>query len=133
MKTLLFAPPSILLLLGVAGATEWSIGASAMKETDALLARGRTRQAIVAARRAAEAEVPGSPYPQLGYARLEALATAAEAEGKPEDAAFAWRAVREAAGATRPGCVGRGEVARADEGLRRTGQSSRSASREEPR
>jgi len=111
------------ILLGVAGASEWSAGARAMRESDLLLAQGKSRQAAVQARRAAEAAVPGSPYPARAYARLEAIAMAAEVEGKADDAAFAWRAMRSAALATRPAEAGRGRVLLADVGILRVAAS----------
>jgi len=73
-----------------------------MQESDRALSLGDVRDATVAARRAAEAAVFGSPYSERGYARLEVLARAAETEGRVDDAAFAWRAMRSAAVATRP-------------------------------
>jgi hypothetical protein len=81
---------------------EWSGGRDAMQESDRALSLGNVRDATVAARRAAEAAVLGSPYSGQGYARLEVLARAAETEGRVDDAAFAWRAMRSAAVATRP-------------------------------
>jgi hypothetical protein len=101
MRHALFVAACVAVLLGVAGAHVWSVGADAMRASDALLAQGKPRQAAVLARRAAEAVVPGSPYPARGYARLEALAMAAKLEGKPDDDAFARRAMRAAAVATR--------------------------------
>ena len=101
MRHALFVAACIAILLGIAGAHVWSLGAEAMRASDALLAQGKPRQSAVEARRAAEAVVPGSPYPARGYARLEALAMAAELEGKPDDAAFTRRAMRGAAMATR--------------------------------
>jgi hypothetical protein len=95
------------LLLGLAPFAaaevhEWFGGRDAMQESDRALSLGNVRDATVAARRAAEAAVFGSPYSARGYARLEVLAQAAETEGRVDDASFAWRAMRSAAVATRP-------------------------------
>jgi hypothetical protein len=111
------------LVLGTSAASEWSAGASAMRKSDAELARGKPRQAAVFARRAAEAAVPWSPHPARGYARLEAIAMAAEVEGRPDDAAFAWRAMRSAAMATRPVAAGRAKAVLAERGILRVARS----------
>jgi len=123
MRGGLFLAACVTILLGVAAAEAWSSGARAMHESDALLALGKSRPAAVQARRAAESALPWSPYPALGYARLEAIAMAAEVEGRSEDAAFAWRAMRSAAMATRPASAGQGKVAIADEGILRVARS----------
>jgi hypothetical protein len=119
IRGFLFVAAGVALLLLVGARSQWSLGEHAMRDSDAFLARGQARPSIVAARLAAEAAVPWSPYPAMGYARLEALARAAEVEGKPEDAAFAWRAMRSAAVATRPAAAGRDKIALADEGILR--------------
>ena len=119
----LFFAACVSMLLGIAATEEWYSGARAMRESDALLARGKSRPAAVQARRAAEAALPGSPYPARGYARLEAIAMAAEVEGRSEDAAFAWRAMRSAALATQPAAAGHGKVAIAEEGILRVARS----------
>ncbi len=124
MRAGLFVAACVVLLLSVGAATEWSLGERSMRESDLAIARGQTRHAAVAARRAAEAVVPGSPYPARGYARLEAIAMAGEVERRPEDAAFAWRAMRSAAVATRQTDAARGKVLLADEGILRTARSS---------
>jgi hypothetical protein len=111
-------------LLGMAERSEWSAGAVAMEESDVALARGDVRGAITHARRAAEAAVPFSPYPQEGYARLAAIARSSEQKGDRDVAGFAWRAVRSAAMATRPASVGRGHVAEAEDGIVRLARPS---------
>jgi hypothetical protein len=108
-----------MMLVGAAGAHEWSAGKDATQESDSALARGEVREATVAARRAAEAVVPLSPYASQGHARLEAIARAAEAEGRLGDAAFAWRAMRSAAVATRPAKDSQTRVEEADKGILR--------------
>jgi len=109
----------ISLALASAGISEWSAGRRAIEDSDKALALGKVHDATVLARRAAEAAVPGSPYASLGYRRLEAIAQAAETQGKLADAAFAWRAMRSAAEATWPAPAGRGRVDEADAGIRR--------------
>jgi hypothetical protein len=78
-------------------ARELILGESGVRDCDALLARGDLAGAIDAARSAAEASAPASPYPERGYARLEAIARAAEEREDDTTAAAAWRSVRSAA------------------------------------
>jgi hypothetical protein len=118
----------LVALLGVAEGHEWSAGADAVEESDVALARGEVKEAIVQARRAAEAAVPFSPYPREGYERLESIARGAELHGDLELAAFAWRAVRSASAATRPAVAARGRGAEANEGILRVARSSLSSS-----
>lgn len=110
---------SLAALLGVAEALEWAAGAAALRKSDIAVAHGEVKCAIVLARRAAEASVPFSPYPQEGYARLMSIARDAEQRGDLEIAGFAWRAVRSAAMATQPASAAHGRVQQADEGLLR--------------
>jgi hypothetical protein len=117
------------MLLGVAVHGQRSLGARAMRESDLALARGRWRDSAKAARLAAEAAVPGSPYPARGYARLSAIATISEAAGRTDDAAFAWRAMRSAARATWPAEGTRDEVALAEEGILRVARAPAAPSR----
>jgi hypothetical protein len=117
------------LLLGGAARHEWLAGRTAMQESRAALALGKTHPATVAARRAAEAAVPGSPYAEQGYEELAILARAAEAEGRLADAAFAWRAMRSSAEATWPARAARGRVAEAEAGILRIAASSASLGR----
>jgi hypothetical protein len=119
MRAFLFVGACVTLLLLVGARSQWSLGERAMRDSDAFLARGQSRPSIVSARLAAEAAVPWSPYPAMGYARLEAVARAAEVEGKPEVASFAWRAMRSAAVATRPAAAGRGKISLANAGILR--------------
>jgi hypothetical protein len=111
------------MLLGVAAESQWSLGAHAMRESDLALAQGRWRDSAKAARLAAQAAMPRSPYPARGYARLSAIATISEAAGRTDDAAFAWRAIRSAAKATWPAEGTRAEMALADEGILRVARS----------
>ena len=129
MRAALFVAACIALLLGVAVANQWSLGARAMRDSDLLVAQAKWRDATKSARQAAEAAVPGLPYPARAYARLSAIAKAAEAAGRLDDAAFAWRAMRSAARATWPAEGARDEVALADEGILRVARSPAAARR----
>jgi hypothetical protein len=53
----------VLAVLGTGTVRELVVGARAVEDCDAALERNDPRAAIVAAREAAEALVPGSPYP----------------------------------------------------------------------
>ena len=83
---------------------------------------GRLVEAIAHARDAAEAVVPGSPWPARGVARLEAIGHDAEARGDERTAVLAYGAMRAAAMATRAPLLGTDPWrALADEGLARVG------------
>ncbi len=58
---------------------------------------GDLHAAILHARRAASAYVPGAPHVDAAYARLRAIALGAESSGDAETARLAWGAVRSAA------------------------------------
>ena len=88
------------VLLGVGTARELSIGSQALADCDAAAKRGDLATATARARDAAEAAVPGSPYPREGYRRLEAIARAAEGRRDERRAVAAWGAMRAAATAT---------------------------------
>jgi hypothetical protein len=109
----------VIMLLAAAQAHEWSAGKDAIRESDIALSRGEVREATVAARRAAEAVAPLSPYAARGHEQLEVIARTAETEGRLDDAAFAWRAMRSAAVATRPAKDSQMRVEEADHGILR--------------
>lgn len=95
--------PAVALALVVvvtAALARVSSGHRAVEECDAALARQDDVEAIVFARAAAEARCPGCEAPELGYARLEAIAKDAEGRGDLATAVAAWRAVRAATLAT---------------------------------
>lgn len=75
-------------------------GRKALEASEAASKRGDHVEAIVQARAAAEARCPWCASPELGYARLYALAKGAEARGDDALAVAAWRAVRAATLAT---------------------------------
>jgi hypothetical protein len=118
---------AILVVFGVLATftvREISMGARAIDDADAALARGDTRGAIAAARAAAEAVVPGSPYPARGYERLEGLARDAEGRGDDATALAAWQAMHAAALATEgPGVRTAAWRTEADEGIARVGSA----------
>lgn len=76
-------------------------GADAIALADQALAAGDGVTAIGRARDAAMAVAPWSPYPEQGYARLQAIADGAETRGDFDQAALAWRAVWTSIRATR--------------------------------
>jgi hypothetical protein len=120
------------LLVAVATVRQISAGARAVIDSDAAAARGDLAAATARARDAAEAAVPGSPYPREGYARLEAIARAAEAKRDERGAVAAWGAMRAAATATSAPLLGTGAWrALADEGLVRAGSAAPEAWRGE--
>jgi hypothetical protein len=96
---------------------EIMLGKEAVRACDAALGRGDLAGAIDAAREAAEARAPGSPYAEIGYARLEAIARAAEARDDDATAASAWRSIRAAALATTALGGGSVHLERANEAL----------------
>ncbi len=115
----------IVLVAGVLGTTtimQLRAGSRAITESDAALARADKPAAIAAALTAAEAVVPGSPYPTWGYRRLETIARDAEIHGDDETSTGAWRAMRAAALSTRGvGVATGGWLAMANDGIARVG------------
>ncbi|MBX3223726.1 MAG: hypothetical protein KF795_24650 [Labilithrix sp.] len=95
--------PVVALALVVTGAA-WvgrvAEGRRALAGCDEAFARGDGVEAIVLARAAAEARCPGCASPELGHARLYAIAKDAERRGDYATAVAAWRAVRAATLAT---------------------------------
>jgi hypothetical protein len=119
------------LVVGIATARSAAAGSRALVDSDAATALGDYGTAIARARDAAEGVAPGSPYPRGGYARLEAIARAAEARRDERTATASWAAMREAATASSsplgPTDAWRGL---ADEGLVRVGAAERAADAE---
>jgi hypothetical protein len=117
----------VALFIAVASIREVREGARAMEESDTALAAGDLPRAIASARAAAEARVPGSPYPPRAYERLGSLARDAEARGDERVAVLAWAAMRAAALETSG--LGTGDAtdrwrAAASEGIARVGARS---------
>jgi hypothetical protein len=122
----------VLAFFAVAIASRVSAGAAAVTASDRALASGDRLLAIEEARAAAEAVAPGSPYPDRGYARLDALAREAESRDDDQTAAAAWRAMRTASIGTRGlGLAKDRELERANAGIARTATRVRGAARTE--
>jgi hypothetical protein len=88
-------------VLAVAAARERSIAEREAAAADAAAARSDWLDAVGHARAAAEAMVPGSPWPDEGFRRLDATGHDAEARGDLETALLAYGAMRTASLATR--------------------------------
>jgi hypothetical protein len=90
----------LVALLVVVLITAWSgrvsEGRKSLEACDAAAKRGDRVEAIVFARAAAEARCPFCSAPELGFARLYAIAKEAESRGDDAIAVAAWRAVRAA-------------------------------------
>jgi hypothetical protein len=99
-RTGLFVVLLLTAALAAFAGRELMLGADAVRACDEALGRGDLPGAIDAAREAAEARVPGSPYAERGFERLEAIARTAEARDDDATATSAWRSVRAAALAT---------------------------------
>lgn len=89
------------VVVAVVTVREVSIGQSEAAAAEASAARSEWPEAIAHARAAAQARVPGSPWPGRGKARLEAMGRDAEARGDEETALLAYGALRTSAIATR--------------------------------
>lgn len=114
--------------LAVGAARQVYVGKNAIVDCDVALDKGDYVEAVAFARSAAEALLPGSPYPARGYERLDKLGRDAEARGDDALATSAWRAMHAAASETRAfGYSTDAWRARAAEGL------LRAASRGTPR
>jgi hypothetical protein len=128
LRVTLLCSAGLAIVVGVGTTRALASGARALAACDEAEARGDLVTAIARARDAAEAAAPGSPYPQGGYARLEAIARAAEARSDERFATAAWAAMREAATATSSPLASTGAWrALADEGVVRVGAAERAA------
>jgi hypothetical protein len=96
LAALIIAP-----IVVIVAAREVSMGRREVGAAQAAAARSDWPEAIARARAAAEAFVPGSPWPDRGRLRLEAIGADAEARGDDETALLAYGALRTAALATR--------------------------------
>ncbi len=116
-------------ILGIAAAHELTVGRDAALAADVAAAKSDWPEAIARARAAAEAVVPGSPWPERGLRKLASIGHDAEARGDDPTALLAYGAMRTATLETR--AVGR-LTSRwrltADEGLARVAASSKDAS-----
>lgn len=112
--------------LAVLTAREIALGRTEVAAADVAAARSDWWEAVVHARAAAEALVPGSPWPERGRERLEAIGRDAEARGDDATAMLAYAAMRTAALATRaPGSGSDAWRAKAEQGLARVAASRR--------
>jgi hypothetical protein len=123
----------VVSVAGILSAREAAIGRSEATAADAAAMQSDWPGAIAHARAAAEAFVPGSPWPERGRLRLEAIAHDAEARGDDATALLAYGAMRAAAMATRaPGSGSARWRATAEEGLARVAAMRTDASGARP-
>jgi len=105
---------------------EVAVGQAEVTAADAAASRADWGEAIVHARAAAEALVPGSPWPARGWSRLEAIGHDAEARGDDAAAMLAYGAMRTAALATQaPGSGSDRWRTKAEDALARVGSYRR--------
>jgi len=100
-RTLAIAALVIVGVLAVATVREVSVGRTEVAAADRATEQLDWAQAIVHARAAAQAYVPGSPWPELGVRRLETIGRAAESRADRDTALLAYGAIRTAALSTR--------------------------------
>lgn len=105
---------------------EMGMGRAEVALCDSAMQKSDWPEAIGHARAAAEAVVPGSPWPEQGWTRLEAIGHDAEARGDDGTALLAYGAMRAAALATRaPGSGWARRLALAEESLARVAAAGR--------
>ncbi|HEY8040184.1 MAG TPA: hypothetical protein VIF15_10345 [Polyangiaceae bacterium] len=118
------AAAAVVAVVATVTVRELSIGRDEVTLADAAAAKSDWPEAIGHARAAAEALVPGSPWPERGRQRLDAIGHDAEARGDDDTALLAYGAMRTAALATRaPGSSSDRWKAKAEEGLARVASS----------
>jgi len=96
-RTLALAAFVVVGVLAVATVCEVSTGRAEIAAADQATGKADWAGAIVHARAAAQAYVPGSPWPERGVLRLEAIARAAETRADRDTALLAYGAIRTAA------------------------------------
>jgi hypothetical protein len=117
----------LVVVVAIVTARQLRTGHAEVDLADAAAQKSDWPMAIAHARAAAEALAPGSPWPERGWQRLEAIGHDAEARGDDETALLDYGAMRAAAMATRGPLSGwAGRRARAEEGLARVATSERS-------
>jgi hypothetical protein len=127
-RAALLAALVVVCVVALAMTRELSIGREEVAAADAAAARSDWPEAIAHGRAAAEALVPGSPWPERGLRRLQAIGHDAEARGDDATALLAYGAIRSAALATRaPGGVGAHWYVAAEDGLARVAAERNSA------
>jgi hypothetical protein len=116
----------LIAVVAIVTVREVAIGRAEVSLCDAAVQKSDWPEAIGHARAAAEALVPGSPWPEQGWMRLEAIGHDAEARGDDETALLAYGAMRAAAMATRAPCSGWARRrAQSEEALARVADASR--------
>ena len=114
------------VVLAIGTARQLQTGGAEVGLADAAAGKSDWPMAIAHARAAAETLAPGSPWPERGWLRLEAMGHDAEARGDDETALLAYGAMRAAAMATRAPLSGWARrLAQAEEGLARVAASER--------
>lgn len=125
-RTVAGAAIGVVVLAASLTAREVSVGRDEVTMADAAAAKSDWPLSIAHARGAAEAWIPGSPWPERGWQRLEAIGHDAEARGDDETALLAYGAMRTAAFATRGPLSGwEARRVKADEGLARVAAALR--------
>jgi hypothetical protein len=115
-----------LSVVAILAAREMRDGEREVRAADAAADHADWWEAVAHARAAAEALVPGSPWPERGQLRLEAIGHDAEARGDDGIAMLAYSAMRAAALATRaPGSHSDRWRSKAEDGLARVAASQR--------
>jgi hypothetical protein len=121
----------VVAVVAVVAMRQRSIGETELAAAGEAAGRSDWPEAIARARAAAEALVPGSPWPERARALLESIGRNAEARGDDENALLAYGALRTAAIATRAplGPLSSADRwrTRADSGLARIAVSRRAA------
>ena len=112
MRRALLLIAAVLAIAGVIAGRALYSGNEELAASSQALDDGDPREAIVRARRSAGWYLPGAPHVPAAYARLEALARAAEEHRRDDLALLAWRSVRSAVIDTRAPLADR--VAEAD-------------------
>jgi len=116
----------VVALVTIVTVREVAMGRAEVSLCDAAVQKSDWPEAIGHARAAAEALVPGSPWPEQGWMRLEAIGHDAEARGDDETALLAYGAMRAAALATRaPGSGWARRRSQSEEALARVADASR--------
>jgi hypothetical protein len=116
----------MVVLVAIGTARQVRAGGAEVGLADLAASKSDWPVAIAHARAAAEAVAPGSPWPERGWLRLEAIGHDAEARGDDETALLAYAAMRAAAMATRGPLSGwTRRRAQAEDGLARVTASER--------
>jgi len=114
----------LVFVVAIVTARQMQRGQAEVDLADAAAQKSDWPMAIAHARAAAEALAPGSPWPERGWLRLEAIGHDAEARGDDETALLDYGAMRAAAMATRgPLSAWARRRALAEEGLARVAAS----------